>query len=37
MKTLIHSVLVDSEESLIACIVEAATFMGQKPDTFDPT
>ena len=37
MKTWIHSVLVDSEESLIARIVEAAAISGQKPDTFEPT
>jgi hypothetical protein len=29
--------LVNSEENLIACIVEAAAITGQKPDTFEPT
>ena len=37
MKTLIHSLLADSEESLIARIVEATAITGQKSDTFEPT
>jgi hypothetical protein len=36
MKILIHSVLVDSEENLIACIIEAAAFTGRNLTFLSP-